>query len=89
MKATHSKTLVTFAGLALVVPFVAISVFVGTRAVANAGGTGNDLVLLALALGAALYGVACGFGREESGAAGESCALHITARERGERKGFM
>jgi hypothetical protein len=80
MKVTNSKTLVTFAGLALVVPFVAVSALVGARAVASAGGAGQNLLLLALALVAAVY--AATSGREGRDAARESCALHITARGR-------
>ena len=81
MKVANSKTLVTFASLALVLLFVAVSALVGSRAVASAGGAGQNMLLVALALVAAVY--AATSGREERGAARESSALHITARGRG------
>lgn len=90
MKATLSKTLVPLAGIALVVPFVSVAAYVGTRAVggaADAGGQG--LLLLCLALAGVLLGAAAGMARERAGR--EQEALHITARRAGRqmRNAFM
>lgn len=92
MKATLSKTLTPLTGIALVVPFVSVAAYVGTRAIggaANAGGQG--LLLLCLALAGVLLGAAAGAARERAGAR-EQNALHITARRRqarGMRRAFM
>lgn len=56
MKATLSKSLVALAGAVLVVPFVAVALFVGAQAAAGGGGTDERLVLAALAVGGALFG---------------------------------
>ncbi len=56
MKATLTKSLVVLAGVVLVVPFVAVALFVGAQAAAGGGGTDERLVLAALAVGAALFG---------------------------------
>jgi hypothetical protein len=89
MKVAHSKTLITFAGLALVLPFVLVAAYVGTRAVGGAESSEQGLLLLCLALGGAFIGFAGGAGREQSDATREANALHITARERRTRKAHM
>ena len=89
MKATLSKTLTPLAALSLVVPFVSVAAYVGTRAVgaaAEAGGRG--LLLLCLATAGVVLGAAAGMARERA-AGREQDALHITARRRQMRKAFM
>ena len=56
MKATLTKSLVVLAGAVLVVPFVAVALFVGAQAAAAGGGTDEWLALAALAVGGALFG---------------------------------
>ena len=53
MKAGVSKTLQTLIGLAFVVPFSAIALLFGARAVAGADGAYSNLLLIGLALGGA------------------------------------
>lgn len=87
MKAASSKTLVTFAGVGLVVPFVAVAVLVGARAVAGAESAEQNLLLAVMAICGALFGVFGGYARERGRQ--EFKALHITARERSGRRAFM
>lgn len=89
MKVANSKTLVTFAGVALVVPFVAIAVLVGARALAGAESAEQNLLLAVMAICGVLLGVAGSYARERGGVAREARALHITARQRSDRKAFM
>ena len=89
MKVAHSKTLITFAGLALVLPFVIVAAYVGTRAVGGAESSEQGILLLCLALGGAFISFAGGAGRERAGATREANALHITARERHTHKALM
>jgi hypothetical protein len=56
MKVLFTKSLVVLAGAVLVVPFVALALFVGAQAAAGSGGTDERLVLAALAIGGALFG---------------------------------
>jgi len=56
MKTAFTKSLVVLAGAVLVVPFVAVSLFVGAQAAAGGGGADERLVLAALAVGGALFG---------------------------------
>ena len=91
MKATLSKTLTPLTGIALVVPFVAVATYVGTRAIGGAMAAGGPgLLLLCLALAGVLLGAAAGMARERAEAR-EHDALHITARRRQQhmRKAFM
>lgn len=89
MKTSNSKTLITFAGVALVVPFVAVAALVGARAVAGAETSGQGLLLTVLAVCGALLGAAGSYARERAGDAREARALHITARPRASRRVFM
>ena len=56
MKAVFTKSLVVLAGAVLVLPFVAVALFVGAQAVDASGGGDERLVLAALAIGGALLG---------------------------------
>lgn len=89
MKAAYNKTVVTFAGVALVVPFVAVAILVGTRAVAGVEGSEQGLLLAGVAFCGALFGCAGGYSRERAGVAREARALHITAGARRGRKALM
>lgn len=67
MKAAFTKSLVVLAGVGLVVPFVAVALFVGAQAATGGGGADERLVLAALALGGALFGGVKGLkGRDEA-----------------------
>ena len=56
MKAVFTKSLVVLAGAVLVVPFVAVALFVGAQAADAGVGADERLVLAALAIGGALLG---------------------------------
>lgn len=56
MKTVFTKSLVVLAGAVLVLPFVAVALFVGAQAAAASGGADERLVLAALAIGGALFG---------------------------------
>ena len=56
MKVVFAKSLVVLAGVALVVPFVAVALLVGAQATAGSDGADQRLVLAALAVGGALFG---------------------------------
>lgn len=68
MKLVFAKSLVVLAGVALVVPFVAVALLVGAQAAAGAGGSEQRLVLAALALGGAFFGGVRGLKGQESAA---------------------
>lgn len=74
MKAVFAKSLVMFAGIVLVVPFVTVALLVGARAANGAESTEHRLLLVALAVGGALYtgakSLACG----EAQARGENAS---------------
>ena len=63
MKAVTKKMLVTFVGVVLAAPFLALALVVGARAVSLSQGAQDDLLLLALALGWAAASVVNGFNR--------------------------
>lgn len=63
MKAVTAKMLVSLAGVLLAAPFFAVALVVGARAVSLSQGSGDDLLLTALALCGAAIGVANGMGR--------------------------
>lgn len=89
MKAANSKTLITFAGVALVVPFVAAAALIGARAVSGAQSAEQGLVLTVMAVCGVLFGAAGSYARERGGAGREVKALHITARRGRSRRAFM
>lgn len=89
MKAVLPRSFVLLAGVVLVVALAAVALLVGARAVAGAETTGHRLLLAALAVVGALYGVSKGVGREGEEAC-ESDSLRVTrggARTR--RTAFM
>lgn len=63
MKTIVTKTLNALAGLLLVVPFTLIALLFAGRAVALAASLGNELLLVALAMGVALAGLLKGCAR--------------------------
>lgn len=77
MKAVFPRSFVLLAGVVLVVTLAAVALLVGARAVAGAESTGHRLLLAALAVGGALYGVAKGSGRDEEDAR-EGYTLRVT-----------
>ena len=81
MKAVVSKTFITLVGIVLVVPFVAVALLVGAKAVAGAQSTEHNLMLVMFAFGAALYSGMKNFGRpaEIERARGTS-TLHIAPK---------
>lgn len=88
MKTVFTGTFVTLVGIVFVVPFVTVALLVGARAVAAAESTEHRLLLVALAVGGALFSGAKNFTRR-SPATREAIALHVTqARERNPRHAF-
>ena len=85
MKAVLTKTLVLVVGGALVVPFAAVAVLVGARAVAGAGGTKQLLLMAALALVWTLFGGVKGFARSGEDER-EGHELLVEPRRRGARR---
>ena len=63
MKSITTKEVVSLAGIALAVPLLALAIVVSARA---AGAAGNDLLLLALALGGAIISGLNGFGHRRA-----------------------
>lgn len=77
MKAVFPRTFVLLVGVVLVLMLAAAALLVGARAVAGAESTEHRLLLAALMVGGALYGVAKGYGdggEDEQ----ELHALHVT-----------
>ena len=66
MKDVISRIIIPLAGIALVVPFVAVGLFVGALAVAGAQSMTDNLMLVALAAGSALASALKGFGHHPS-----------------------
>jgi hypothetical protein len=75
MKAIYAKSFVLLAGVVLVITLAAVALLVGARAVAGAENTEHRLMLAALAIGGALYGVA-------KGSASHQDALRVTTNGR-------
>ena len=63
MRAVTAKMLITLIGILIVTPFFAIALIVGARAVALSHGSGDDLLMVALALGGAAASIVNGMGR--------------------------
>lgn len=68
MKTAFTKSLVVLAGVVLVVPFVAVALFVGAQAAAAAGGADERLALAVLAIGGALLGGVKGLNGQDEAA---------------------
>ena len=85
MKTVFARTLVTLVGIVFVVPFAAVALLVGARAVAAAESTEHRLLLVALALGGALFSGAKSFTRRQTGAR-EGNTLRVTSVGVGSRR---
>ncbi|HEX8707127.1 MAG TPA: hypothetical protein VF723_02610 [Pyrinomonadaceae bacterium] len=72
--------LISLVGIVLVVPFFAIALIVGTRAVELSHSAQDDLLLIALMLGGAAASIINGFGRRTGGE-------KLAAGSRAEREG--
>lgn len=79
MKAVFARSLVMLAGVVLVVPFVTVALLVGARAADGAESTEQRLLLVALAVGGALFSGAKSLARDEADARGTS-ALRLKSR---------
>jgi hypothetical protein len=89
MKAVLPRSFVLLAGVVLVVALAAVALLVGARAVAGAESTEHRLMLAALAIGGALYGVARGACHGEEDAL-EADSLRVTrGGARAARGAFM
>jgi hypothetical protein len=77
MKAVLPRSFVLLAGVVLVVALAAVALLVGARAVAGAESTEHRLMLAALAIVGALYGVLKSTGRDGEDVC-ESDSLHVT-----------
>lgn len=81
MKTVFTKSLVVLAGAVLVLPFVAVALFVGAQAAAASGGADERLVLAALAIGGALFGGVKGLsGSGEAAREGQHRRAHRQSR---------
>jgi hypothetical protein len=80
MKALFTKSLVALAGAVLVVPFVAVALFVGAQAAAGSGGADERFVLAALAIGGALFGGVKGLKGHEAAQDGHVRRAHRQPR---------
>ena len=91
MKSVVAKTLVVLAGVVLVVPFVAAALLVGAAAIAGAGeGSAQNLLLVGLAAGGALFSGAKGLGCQKAESGCERSALHLTSVAAGAtRRAFL
>ena len=88
MKDTLTKLFVTFAAVVLGLPFVAVALLVGVRALSGAESLQDELVLGALALGGAAASVVKNAGRPTE-AMTEATSLHITSIHRNEPRGAL
>ena len=88
MKDTLTKLFVTLAAIVLGLPFIAIALLGGARALAGAESMQDELLLGALALGGAAASVVKNVGRPTEGMS-EATALHITSIHRNEPQGAL
>lgn len=79
MKAVFARSLVMLAGVVLVVPFVTVALLVGARAADGAESTEQRLLLVALAVGGALFSGAKSLARDGADARGGN-ALRLKSR---------
>ena len=80
MKAVVSKTFITLVGIVLVMPFAAVALLVGARAVAGAESTEHNLMLVMFAFGAALFSGIKNFGRPAEIERTKNSSLHIAPK---------
>lgn len=66
MKIIATTIVFTAAGILLVIPFIAIALFVGNFAVKMAHASQNDLLLIAIALSGAVISMINGLSKKES-----------------------
>ena len=86
MKIINEKMIVSLIGLLLVAPFFVIALIVGSRAVALSQGAQDDLLLVALALGAAAASIINSVGhraKREKQTSGERTEAANNAQARG------
>lgn len=88
MKSAVTKTLLTLAGIVLVVPFFSVALFVGQRAVVIAQGAGNDMLLVALALCGVSISVINGMGRHLDPAL-RTARYELNVKEQAAANGLM
>lgn len=72
MKAVFARSLVLLGGVVLVVPFVTVALLVGARVADGAESTEQRLLLVALAVGGALFSGAKSLARDGAEARGEN-----------------
>jgi len=80
MKTVVTRTLIALAGVVLVLPFVAGALLVGARALNGAESTEHNLMLVALAFGAALFGGVRNLVRPAEIERERSSSLHIAPK---------
>lgn len=81
MKAVTGRMFISLVGLALVVPFFALALIVAAHVVSLAEGVHDDVLLIALAFGGAVFSIVNGFGRRASKAE-RPARVSVNARER-------
>lgn len=90
MKRVVTRTLVAVAGVVLVLPFVAVALLVGARAMSGAESTEHNLMLVALAFVAALFGGVRNLVRPAEIERGHRSSLHIAPKvAHGNRHAFL
>jgi hypothetical protein len=89
MKERLTKIIVTFAALALAVPFLAAALLVGARAVAGAENMQDNLLLVALACAGAAASVVKNVTRRAGALHGETSLRIAPSRRRLSRNPFM
>ncbi|HEV2707917.1 MAG TPA: hypothetical protein VGV59_18500 [Pyrinomonadaceae bacterium] len=75
-----TRTLIALVGVVLVLPFVAVALLVGARALASAESTEHNLMLVALAFVAALFGGVRNLVRPAEIEHGHRSSLHIAPK---------
>jgi hypothetical protein len=80
MKRVVIRTLIALAGVVLVLPFVAVALLVGARALSGAESTEHNLMLVTLAFVAALFGGVRNLVRPAEIERGHSSSLHIAPK---------
>ena len=86
MKAVTTKMITSLTGILLAAPFFIVALIVGARALALSEGAQDDLLLVALAIGAAAASIINGMGRRtdsETKAASNYLQVTSTARTPG------
>lgn len=79
MKENIAKLIVGLASVALVLPFVSVAFLVGARAVSDAQGVSEQMLLAALALGGAAASVFKNASRRAETGQSRETALHLSS----------